>query len=364
MVTTTGMETEFGRIAQMLGEVRAEKTPLEKRIALIGRVLSIICLGVAAGAVLLGHYKGFGWLPMLIWGISLAVAAVPESLPAVVTGALSIGTTRMARRKAIIKRLPAVETMGCTTVICTDKTGTLTKNEMTVRQLYMDERLVHITGSGYEPRGDFHGADHEHLSLTNPVLHTAARISLLCNDASLKEEGGKWLLRGDPTEGALLTLGLKAGLDYTRLLQEYPRVAEIPFDSERKRMSTLHQDRSGLLMCLKGAPESLLPYCNRRLTAQGEKPLTESHRKAILAENSHLARSALRVLGLAYRHLTELPELTPASEETDLVWVSFGGHDRSSPPGSPGSGGPLSSGRYQCHHGDRRPPGNRGRHRP
>ena len=325
VVTATGMDTEFGRIAQMLGDVRAEKTPLEKRISLIGQVLSIICLAVAAGAVFLGLYKGFGWLPMLIWGISLAVAAVPESLPAVVTGALSIGTTRMARRKAIVKRLPAVETMGCTTVICTDKTGTLTKNEMTVRHLYMDERLVHITGSGYEPRGDFHSADHEHLSLTNPVLHTAARISLLCNDASLKEEGGKWLLRGDPTEGALLTLGLKAGLDYTRLLQEYPRVAEIPFDSERKRMSTLHQDRSGLLMCLKGAPESLLPFCNRRLTAQGEKPLTESHRKAILEENSRLAGSALRVLGLAYRHLSELPELTPASEETDLVWVALVG---------------------------------------
>ncbi len=325
VVTATGMETEFGRIAQMLGEVRAEKTPLEKRIFLIGRVLSLICLAVAAGAVLLGLYKGYGWLPMLIWGISLAVAAVPESLPAVVTGALSIGTTRMARRQAIVKRLPAVETMGCTTVICTDKTGTLTKNEMTVRNLYMDERLVHITGSGYDPRGDFHSADHERLSLTNPVLHTAARISLLCNDASLKEDGEKWLLRGDPTEGALLTLGLKAGLDYGRLLQEYPRVAEIPFDSERKRMSTLHQDRSGLLLCLKGAPESLLPFCSRRLTAQGEKPFTESHRKAILVENSHLAGSALRVLGLAYRHLSELPELTSASEETDLVWVALVG---------------------------------------
>jgi Ca2+-transporting ATPase len=325
VVTTTGMNTEFGRIAQMLGEVREEKTPLEKRISVIGRVLSIICLAVAGVAVLLGHYKGFGWMPMLIWGISLAVAAVPESLPAVVTGALSIGTTRMARRKAIIKRLPAVETMGCTTVICTDKTGTLTKNEITVRTLYMDERLVHITGSGYEPHGDFHAADHEHLSLTNHVLHTAARISLLCNDASLKEEGDKWSLRGDPTEGALLTLGLKAGLDYNRLLQEYPRVAEIPFDSERKRMSTLHQDRSGLLMCLKGAPESLLPFCSRQLTSKGEKPLTESHYKAILAENSRLAGSAMRVLGLAYRHLTEMPELTPTSEENDLVWVALVG---------------------------------------
>ncbi len=325
VVTTTGMDTEFGRIAKLLGEVRAEKTPLEKRISLIGLVLSIICLAVAAGAVLLGLYKGYGWLPMLIWGISLAVAAVPESLPAVVTGALAIGTTRMAKRRAIVKRLPAVETMGCTTVICTDKTGTLTKNEMTVRNLYLEERLVHITGSGYDPHGDFHSADHEHLSLTNPVLHAAARISLLCNDASLKEEGGKWLLRGDPTEGALLTLGLKAGLDHGRLLQVYPRVAEIPFDSERKRMSTLHQDRSGFLMCLKGAPESLLPFCSRRLTSQGEKPLTESHYQAILAENSRLAGSAMRVLALAYRHLPELPELTPASEETDLVWVSLVG---------------------------------------
>ena len=325
VVTATGMNTEFGRIARMLGEVRAEKTPLEHRISFIGRVLSIICLAVAAGAVGLGIYKGFDLLPMLIWGISLAVAAVPESLPAVVTGALSIGTTRMARRRAIIKRLPAVETMGCTTVICTDKTGTLTKNEMTARNLYLDESLVHVTGSGYQPQGNFHSADHEELSLTNPVLHAAARISILCNDASLKEDDGKWLLRGDPTEGALLTLGLKSGLDYGRLLQDYPRVAEIPFDSERKRMSTLHQDRSGFLMCLKGAPESLLPFCSRRLSFQGEKAFSQSHYKAILAENSRLAGSAMRVLALAYRHLAELPELIPASEETDLVWVGLVG---------------------------------------
>jgi Ca2+-transporting ATPase len=288
-------------------------------------MLSIVCLAVAGGAVGLGIYKGFGLLPMLIWGISLAVAAVPESLPAVVTGALAIGTTRMARRRAIVKRLTAVETMGCTTVICTDKTGTLTKNEMTARNLYLDERLVHITGSGYEPLGNFHTADHEELSLTNPVLHAAARISMLCNDASLKENNGKWVLRGDPTEGALLTLGLKTGLDYSRMLQEYARVAEIPFDSERKRMSTLHQDRSGFLMCLKGAPESLLPFCSRRLTSQGEKAFSENHYEAILAENSRLAGSAMRVLALAYRHLAELPELIPASEETDLVWVGLVG---------------------------------------
>ncbi|WP_449244851.1 cation-translocating P-type ATPase [Desulfobacca acetoxidans] len=325
VVTATGMNTEFGRIAQMLGEVRAEPTPLEKRISLIGRVLSLICLAVAIGAVLMGIVKGYGWLAMLIWGISLAVASVPESLPAVVTGALSIGATRMARRQAIVKRLPAVETMGCTTVICTDKTGTLTKNEMTVRRLYLEHRRVTVTGSGYEPKGDFHTADHEILTLANPVLHTAARISLLCNDATLKQEESAWRLRGDPTEGALLTMGLKAGLDYPHLIQEHPRLGEVPFDSKRKRMSTIHQDTAGPVMYLKGAPENLLPFCVRQLTTQGEKPFEEADREDILAENSRLAGSALRVLGLAYRRLSDLPELTPESEEADLVWVGLVG---------------------------------------
>ena len=155
VVAKTGMETEFGRIARMLEEVKAEETPLERRMATIGRVLAVICLVVATGAVLLGVYKGVALWPMILWGISLAVAAVPEALPAVVTGALAIGTTRMARRQAIVKRLPAVETMGCTTVICTDKTGTLTKNEMTVTRLYLDDKNVEVTGSGYEPQGEF-----------------------------------------------------------------------------------------------------------------------------------------------------------------------------------------------------------------
>ncbi len=189
VVTVTGMATEFGRIARMLAEVKAEETPLEKRVSLIGRVLSVICLGVAGGAVGLGILKGHAWLPMLLWGISLAVAAVPESLPAVVTGALAIGTTRMAKRRAIVKRLPAVETMGCTTVICTDKTGTLTKNEMTVRQLYLDDRRVEITGSGYEPKGEFRSEDFELLPRSDPVLQKTASISMLCNDAVAQRRG-------------------------------------------------------------------------------------------------------------------------------------------------------------------------------
>jgi Ca2+-transporting ATPase len=325
LVTATGMHSEFGRIARMLAEVKAEHTPLEKRMQTIGRVLSVICLATAGGAAVLGVLRGHTWLEMLLWGISLAVAAVPESLPAVVTGALAIGTTRMAKKNAIVKRLPAVETMGCTTVICTDKTGTLTKNQMTVRRLFLDGRDIEVSGSGYEPMGEFHPADHSMISARHPALNMAARISLLCNDAALREEEGKWQVRGDPTEGALLVLARKAGLDLPHLLSEQPRVAEIPFSSDRKRMATIHQGPWELVMLLKGAPESLLPYCRRALTAQGERPLEEVGRQEIAAQADRMASQALRVLGLAYRHLEDIPELVPASEEKDLVWVGLVG---------------------------------------
>ncbi|HEY9072526.1 MAG TPA: HAD-IC family P-type ATPase, partial [Desulfobaccales bacterium] len=325
VVTATGMETQFGRIARMLSEVEEEQTPLERRMVTIGRTLSLICLVVAAVAVVLGVLRGHGWLEMLIWGISLAVAAVPESLPAVVTGALAIGTTRMARRHAIVKRLPAVETMGCTTVICTDKTGTLTKNEMTARRLFLAGREIEVTGSGYEPVGRFSSGGHELLADREPVLAMAARISLLCNDAALEETGGVWTVRGDPTEGALLVLGRKAGLDYRELLQTRPRVAEIPFSSETKRMSTFHGAPEGLLMCLKGAPESLLHLATKVLTAGGERPLTGDDRRQILHEAGRMAHEALRVLGLAYRRVKKLPQLSPEAAEVDLVWVGLAG---------------------------------------
>lgn len=326
VVTATGMDTEFGHIARLLEEVEVERTPLERRMTTIGRVLAAVCLAVALGAVLLGLYHGEDLWLMVIWGISLAVAAVPEALPAVVTGALAIGTTRMARRHAIIKRLPAVETMGCTTVICTDKTGTLTKNEMTVRRVYAGGRNLEVTGSGYEPEGQFIGEGDCHpLKESQTVLEMAARVSILCNDATLEKEGGTWLVRGDPTEGALIVLGRKVGLDKAALLKDYPRVAEIPFSSERKRMSTIHQGPEGFFMCLKGAPESLLPWCTMVLTSQGEEPLDESGRRQIMSEAAGMAAQALRVLGLAYRPLPAVPELEPKSEEADLVWVGLVG---------------------------------------
>ncbi len=325
VVTATGMDTEFGRIARLLAEVEEEKTPLEARMDSIGKVLSLICLAVATGAALLGVWRGYGWLEMLIWGISLAVAAVPEALPAVVTGALAIGTTRMARQNAIVKRLPAVETMGCTTIICTDKTGTLTKNEMTARRLFLDGRLLEISGMGYEPVGDFLKEGHQVTPEKEPVLLTAARIALLCNDANLEEEEGVWKLRGDPTEGALLVLARKAGLDPARQSLEFPRAAEIPFSAERKMMTTLHQGAEGILAYLKGAPEAVLTRSVRILTGQGERPITDQDRQEIMEQAHQMAGQALRVLGLAYRSLKTLPEPSPEAVEKDLVWVGLVG---------------------------------------
>ena len=325
VVTATGMDTEFGKIARMLEDVTEDKTPLEARMATIGRVLSVICLAVAVGASLLGVWRGHSWLEMLIWGISLAVAAVPESLPAVVTGALAIGTTRMARKNAIVKRLPAVETMGCTTVICTDKTGTLTKNEMTVRRLFLDGEMVDVSGSGYEPSGSFGIGGAAVSPGDHPVLAEIARIALLCNDAALIETDGNWTVRGDPTEGALLVLGRKAGLDPEALRREFPRVAEIPFSSDVKRMSTFHQEPDGVLMCVKGAPERLLLRAPMMLTAQGERSMSAVDREAVQKQAAAMAHEALRVLGLAYRRLPEVPDLESDEADPELVWVGLVG---------------------------------------
>ena len=325
VVTATGMNTEFGKIARMLAAVTEDQTPLEARMASIGRVLSVVCLTVAVGASVLGVLRGHDWLEMLIWGISLAVAAVPESLPAVVTGALAIGTTRMARKNAIVKRLPAVETMGCTTVICTDKTGTLTKNEMTVRRLFLDGEVVEVSGTGYEPSGSFEIGGAAVSPADHPVAIEMARIAILCNDAGLEEADGAWTVLGDPTEGALVVLGQKAGLDPEALRREFPRVAEIPFSSDVKRMSTFHQEPDGVLMYVKGAPESLLPRAPMMLTVQGEREMSALAREAIQKQAAAMAREALRVLGLAYRRLPAVPDLSSDAADPELVWVGLVG---------------------------------------
>ena len=256
VVVATGMNTEFGKIAAMVQEAKEEVTPLEKRMAHIGKWLGTLCLVVCLVVAGLGIIKPvlqgvkitFDYvLHMIEWGVSLAVAAVPEALPAVVTGALAIGVREMAKRNAIVRRLPAVETLGSTNVICSDKTGTMTRGEMTVRRIYYTDRMINVTGVGYEPKGEFFimGSQEKIDPLDDPGLSLMLRAAALCNDASLAFLEGRYVIRGDTTEGALVVVAEKAGLDVEALRKEYPRIGEVPFTSERKRMSTIHRTPEG-----------------------------------------------------------------------------------------------------------------------
>ena len=236
-VFSTGMETEFGKIARIIQATTEEETPLENRLEHVGKWLGISCIAVCAIVAGLSILRGHPILEMVIWGVSLAVAAVPEALPAVVTGALTIGVQRMSKRNAIVRRLPAVETLGCTTAICADKTGTLTKGEMTVRTIYLNDMFIDVTGTGYMPKGEFL---HDGETAKDERIVVLAQIGLLCNDAQLKPQSNAWTLIGDPTEGALVALASKAGLDQDRLRDEHHRVGEVPFSSKRKRMTTIH----------------------------------------------------------------------------------------------------------------------------
>jgi len=271
---------------------------------------------------------------MFLAGVSLAVAAIPEGLPAIVTVALAIGVQRMVKRKAIIRKLPAVETLGCATVICSDKTGTLTQNEMTVRQIYTDRRMVTVTGQGYDPKGEFHGAD---PTKEKGPLQAALKIASLCNNSSLTRKGvqvagmfrssGKeslWGIEGDPTEGALLVAAAKAGIWRETLERKEERIGEIPFDSDRKRMSVIYQSKKGKKVYVKGAPDEILKRCSKELTSEGILELNDLRRKAILRANDEMARNALRVLALAEKPLQENEPLDERVEE-DLTFVGLMG---------------------------------------
>ncbi len=298
VVVATGKDTEFGRIAGLIQAIEEEKTPLEERLEVIGRWLGGISLGICALAVIIGLSKGYPFLDMFIWGVSLAVAAVPEALPAVVTGALAIGVSRMAKHNAIVKRLPAVETLGCTTVICTDKTGTLTRNEMTVREIYAGDEVYQVEGSGYEIKGHLVLKGQAFQPKPATPLWWTLLVGLLCNDAHL--EGEKVV--GDPTEAALLVAALKAGLRR----EGFSRQDEIPFDSKRKLMTVVVKAPEGRLLALtKGAPEQVLERCTHWLKDGEVLPLDESMRQKILKANAVMAQRALRVMAFAFKELSQ-----------------------------------------------------------
>ena len=333
VVTSTGMSTEFGKIAEEVTAVATEKTPLEKRTDEIGKWLGIIsfaiCFLVAAVSVV-REILGGGKIDlafivtMVMFAVSLAVAAVPEALAAIVTGALAIGMHQMAKRNALVRKMPAVETLGCTTVICSDKTGTLTRGEMTVRKIFAGGRAIEVTGAGYEPKGEFKGSE---INIkNNRPLQLLLRGGLLCSDAVLEETEGKWTIKGDPTEGALVVAAVKAGFRETEMRLENPRIEELPFSSERKRMTTIHQMEDGKKTAfMKGAPEVVLDKCSHILSDGEITELGEKARSEILKANEEMAQAALRVLGFAYRECSDAIQCTEEDLEHHMVFVGLTG---------------------------------------
>ncbi|MEM3404323.1 MAG: cation-translocating P-type ATPase [Nitrososphaeria archaeon] len=327
VVVATGMNTEFGKIAKIVQEERRTSTPLERRIESIGKWLTIFALTVAALVALLGLFRGHSLIEMVLWGVSLAVAAVPEALPAVVTGSLAIGMYEMAKRRAIVRRLPAVETLGSTSIICSDKTGTMTKGEMTVKKIYVEEVLIEVSGVGYEPKGEFLLDGKRLEPKTVQSLNLLLKASVLCNDSKLFSENGKWKVSGDTTEGALLVAAAKGGVTEDEL-KGFDRFDELPFTSERKRMTTVHsvQGEQKKFVSMKGAPEIVLERCSHILKNGKRVKLSKEAREKILAVNGKMASEAFRNLAVAYKEESSIPDVLNEEEfEKDFIFLGLVG---------------------------------------
>lgn len=340
LVTNTGMQTELGHIATMLQAVEAEATPLQQRMTQLGNVLvgsslALVALVVVGGILRTGNFSNFEEL--LEVSLSMAVAVVPEGLPAVITVTLALGTQRMVRRQALIRKLPAVETLGSVTTICSDKTGTLTQNKMVVQLVDTERHTFQISGTGYDPVGEF-SLEQAAVSPDQYLeLQTLLVACVLCNDAALQYENNQWVVFGDPTEGALLTLGAKAGIEKPFWAQKLARVAEFPFSSERKRMSVICNaadycpiaERSHppqYWMFTKGSPELILQRCHSMQVGDRLEPLTAEQRTEVLEQNDQMAGRGLRVLGFAYKPLDQLPaETEDEATEQGLIWLGLVG---------------------------------------
>jgi Ca2+-transporting ATPase len=320
LVASTGMQTEFGKIAQLLQTIETGKTPLQHNLDKVGSVLARAAFVVVALIVVLGLLRGQPFIEMLIFGIALAVAVVPEALPAVVTISLAIGVQKMVKRNALIRRLPAVETLGSTSVICSDKTGTLTRDEMTVRKIFTGGQMYSVTGAGYAPQGVF-STNGGTPATTTPALQQMLMAATLASDTQLvKDSNGGWDIKGDPTEGALVVAAAKAGLQKEVLDASYPRVHEIPFSSETKRMTTLHQTNGSLTAYAKGAPEVIVDACDFVMTDEGVQKLHADRREQILSQAHSLAEEALRVLAIAFK-----PSAARETAEHGMTFLGLAG---------------------------------------
>jgi magnesium-transporting ATPase (P-type) len=298
----TGVATELGRISALLGEVEKLETPLLRQMDRFARQLTVVIVLISAAVFAFAHLaRGYGADEAFMVVVGLAVAAIPEGLPAILTITLAIGVSRMARRNAIVRRLPAVETLGSVSVICSDKTGTLTRNEMTVRAVVTAGGTLEVTGVGYEPHGGFRAGDRDVEADAEPGLLELARAALLCNDANLRQLDGAWTVDGDPMEGALASLAVKAGHDIDRVRRDLPRTDEIPFDAAHRFMATLHHSHDdGAFALVKGAPERVLAMCSTQRVADGWAPLDSSYWHEVV---SQLARDGQRVLAFATRSM-------------------------------------------------------------
>ena len=347
IVVNTGMSTQIGLIATMLQSVQEEPTPLQRRLDELGRWLGWAALGISALVFALGWLRGQEPLEMFLVAVSLAIAAVPEGLPAVVTISLALGMREMIERNALIRRLSSVETLGSASVIGSDKTGTLTQNEMTVTRLWVDGQSLDISGSGYDPKGEFAINGKKADFSKYPAALTALWVGALNNDAELEPSGessaqNTFRVVGDPTEGAVLVAAAKADESYSLLKETYPRVQEIPFDSERKRMTTVNkvlephdadlspfhdndEAREWYAVAVKGAPDVVLELCsNYQKIDDSQAKLSTEMRKSILETNDLMAQDALRVIAVAYRLTQDIPaEMTPDNVEKDLIFVGL-----------------------------------------
>jgi len=328
IITSTGMNTEFGKIAEMVQTLEEEETPLKLKLERfakrLGQLIVIMCAVIFVLELLREGAYIANILDMFMTAVALAVSAVPEGLPAVVTISLALGARELAKRNAIIRKLASAETLGSTTVICSDKTGTLTKGEMTVRKIYVNKDVFEVSGAGYESKGEFRKDGNSFTPIKNTDLTLLLRIGALCNNAQYQEKN----ILGDPTEGALIVAAAKAGMQKEEMEKAYPRVKEIPFTSERKLMTTVHRSPQGEVYAyVKGAPEIVLERCDHVLHNDTEKKLSKKEQKSILKINEEMAMGALRVLGMAYRKLPDdvLENFDEESIEQRLVFVGLMG---------------------------------------
>jgi P-type Ca2+ transporter type 2C len=327
VVVGTGMNTAMGQIADLLQSAETMITPLQRKLEQLGKILITVALLLTTLVVLVGVIQGHDIYTMFLAGVSLAVAAIPEGLPAIVTVALSLGVQRMIKKKSIVRKLPAVETLGCASVICSDKTGTLTQNKMTVTHLWSGGSTWQVSGTGYEPSGNFYKGDSEVQPKNERALHQILTFGVLCNNAQLKVKEKEYIVDGDPTEGALIVAGLKAGLSRETIQQEFKIIDEFPFDSSRKMMSVIVEDRNGKrFVVTKGAPDVLLKVSGSILWDNKQQFLSDKYESEVKNAIDHLAGQALRTIAIAFKPIqTGHKILNEFEAEKDLTFIGLQG---------------------------------------